>query len=100
MTVIGFDQEEGTITLINSWGSGIGWKKTGYVKVHKSLIGSMIAAAYYVDNKNLYDYKPYDDAPNPPDPAPNEIRIATNTSHMIFTSDNGGSSKAKTNDHQ
>jgi|GEM_PF-1752078 len=89
MTVIGFDQEEGTITLINSWGSGIGWKKTGYVKVHKSLIGSMIAAAYYVDNKNLYDYKPYDDAPNPPDPAPNEIRIATNTSHMIFTSDNG-----------
>ena len=89
MTVIGFDQDEGTITLINSWGSGIGWKKTGYVKVHKSLIGSMIAAAYYVDNKNLYDYKPYDDAPNPPDPAPNEIRIATNTSHMIFTSDNG-----------
>ena len=89
MTVIGFDQEEGTITLINSWGSGIGWKKTGYVKVHKSLIGSMIAAAYYVDNKNLYDYKPYDDAPNPPNPAPNEIRIATNTSHMIFTSDNG-----------
>ena len=89
MTVIGFDQDEGAITLINSWGSGIGWKKTGYVKVHKSLIGSMIAAAYYVDNKNLYDYKPYDDAPNPPDPAPNEIRIATNTSHMIFTSDNG-----------
>ncbi|WP_277012289.1 C1 family peptidase, partial [Capnocytophaga granulosa] len=89
MTVIGFDQDEGSITLINSWGSGIGWKKTGYVKVHKSLIGSMIAAAYYVDNKNLYDYKPYDDAPNPPDPAPNEIRIATNTSHMIFTSDNG-----------
>jgi len=89
MTVIGFDQDEGSITLINSWGSGIGWKKTGYVKVHKSLIGSMIAAAYYVDNKNLYDYKPYDDAPNPPDPAPNEIRIATNTSHMIFTSDDG-----------
>ena len=89
MTVIGFDQDEGSITLINSWGSGIGWKKTGYVKVHKLLIGSMIAAAYYVDNKNLYDYKPYDDAPNPPDPAPNEIRIATNTSHMIFTSDNG-----------
>ena len=87
MTVIGFDQDEGSITLINSWGSGIGWKKTGYVKVHKSLIGSMIAAAYYVDNKNLYDYKPYDDAPNPPDPAPNDIRIATNTSHMIFTSD-------------
>ena len=89
MTVIGFDQDEGSITLINSWGSGIGWKKTGYVKVHKSLIGSMIAAAYYVDNKNLYDYKPYDDAPNPPDPAPNDIRIATNTSHMIFTSDDG-----------
>ena len=89
MTVIGFDQDEGSITLINSWGSGIGWKKTGYVKVHKSLIGSMIAAAYYVDNKNLYDYKPYDDAPNPPDPAPNDIRIATNTSHMIFTSYDG-----------